>query len=101
MHKFCEQCIVCKQSKSRVMPHGLYSPLHVLEYPWIDLSMDFVLGLPQTRNGKDSIFVVVDRFSKLAHFIPCKKNDDVCHVAELFFKEVVRLHELSRSIVSN
>ena len=46
VHKFYEQCIVCKHSKSRVMPHSLYSPLLVPEYPWTDLSMDFVLGLP-------------------------------------------------------
>jgi len=57
VHKFCEQCIVYKHSKSRVMPHGLYSPLPVPEYPWTDLSMDFVLGLPRTRNCKDSIFL--------------------------------------------
>ena len=99
VQKFVKSCGFCQVTKGVRKNNGLYIPIFIPEKPWSDISMDFALGLPKIVKGYDSIFVIVEIFSKMAHFIPCKKTLDAEHVAKLYFKEIVRLHGLPRSII--
>lgn len=81
-------------------PGGLLQPLQIPEQIWEELSMDFITGLPKVK-GVDSIFVVVDRLSKYAHFIPIKHPYTARAVVEIFAKEVVRFHGVPKSILSD
>jgi hypothetical protein len=86
--KLVKSCRICQVSKGSTTNARLYLPLPIPEQPWTNVSMDFVLGLPRTQKGNDSVFVVVDRFFKMVHFIA-------------YFREVYRLHGLLLLIVSD
>jgi hypothetical protein len=97
--KFVNRCKIFQYEKGKRHNIVLYQPFPIPDKPWDAISMDFMLGLPRTQRGSDSIFVVVDKFSNMAHFVPCQKTNDARHIENLFFKKVVRLHGLPKSIV--
>jgi len=92
---------VCQRNK--VIQHkkfGLLEPLEVRMRPWTAISMDFIVGLPKF-NGYTKIWVIVDRFSEMAHFIPLRTEKHIKELALTFLKEIWRLHGLPESIVSD
>jgi len=96
---YIQQCLVCQQAKTTTtLPAGLLQPLPIPNQIWEDLAMDFITGLPLSQ-GFTVICVVIDRLSKAAHFIPMKQDFTSKLVAELFFKHIVKLHGLPKSIV--
>jgi len=98
VHKVSSRCNICHMTKS-YFHQGLYSAFPIPSRPWDDIRMDFIVALLRTSQGKDAIMVVVDRFSKMAHFIACHKNDDTTHITSLFFQEIMRLDGIPRTVV--
>lgn len=95
-------CDVCQRVKAEHQkPAGLLQPLKIPEWKWEEIGMDFITGLPRTSAGHDSIWVVVDRLTKVAHFIPVKTTYTGHKLAELYMARVVCLHGVPKKIVSD
>ncbi|KAL4013707.1 hypothetical protein IC575_025890 [Cucumis melo] len=100
--EFVSKCLVCQQVKApRQKPAGLLQPLNIPEWKWENVSMDFIAGLPRTLRGFTVIWVVVDRLTKSAHFVPGKSTYTASKWAQLYMSEIVRLHGVPVSIVSD
>ena len=101
VRQFVRDCAVCQQFKYDSSPYpGLLQPLPIPERLWTDISMDFIEGLPKSK-GHTVIFVVVDRLSKYAHFLPLSHPYSAMVVAQLFFDNIYKLHGMPTSIVSD
>jgi hypothetical protein len=95
-------CDVCQQVKAEYQRQaGLLQPLKVLEWKWEEIGMDFIVGLPRTRYGYDLIRVIVDRLTKVAHFIPIKTTYSGAQLVELYMSRIICLHGVPKKIVSD
>jgi hypothetical protein len=95
-------CDVCQRVKAKHQrPAGLPHPLKIPEWKLEEIGMDFITGLPRTPKGYDSIWVVEDRWTKVAHFIPVKTTYKCSQLAELYMARIVSLHGVPKKIVSD
>jgi hypothetical protein len=91
--QYVARCDTCQRTKAEHQrPAGLLQPLLVPKWKWEEIGMDFVIGLPQTQKGNNSIWVVIDRLTKVAHFILVKTTFGGATLARIYLKEIVRLH---------
>jgi len=100
--EFVYTCLVCQKLKiEHQKPSGLMQLLFVPEWKWDIISMDFVGALQKTAKGFDSIWVIVDQLTKSAYFVPIKTGMSLTRLAEIYIEQIVRLHGIPYSIVSD
>jgi hypothetical protein len=100
--RYVSECDTCRKIKADYMkPRGLLQPLSIPEWKWDDISMDFIVCLPMIAHKFDSIWVIVDRLSKFAHFIPVNTNYKVQRYAEIYIAHVLFLHGILKMISSD
>ena len=99
---FVAKCMICQQVKvEHQRPLGLLRPLEIPEWKWDKITMDFVMGLPMTFGKHNAIWVIVDLLTKFAHFILIKTDFSLAKLSKLYIREVVKLHGIPSSIVSD
>ena len=99
---FVERCLTCQQVKAKhYRPIGLLQPLEVAEWKWEHVTMDFVTHLPRTSRRYDAMWVIVDRLTKSAHFLAVRMTFTLEEFCGLYVREIVRLHGVPVSIVSD
>jgi len=99
--KYVKNCDTCQRTKAvRHAPYGLLQSNEVPEKPWKLISMDFITDLPKSK-GYDAILVVIDRLTKMSHFVPYNKDMNARQFAKTFIKEIFRLHGLPRDIITD
>jgi hypothetical protein len=100
--RYVLECDTCRKVNADYMkPGGLLQPLSVPDWKWDDISMDFIVGLPLTAHKFNSIWVIVDRLIKSAHFIPVNTNYTVQKYAEIYVARVLCLHGVPKMIISD
>ena len=100
--EYTKQCLICQKVKSkRLKILGKLQPLDILEMKWECISMDFITGLSKVVGNFDSIFVVIDKLTKVAHLIPTHTIATALDVAQLFVREIVKLHGVPARIISD
>jgi hypothetical protein len=100
--EYVSLCDTCQWVKAKhLRPAGLLQPLKIPKWKWEEIGMDFIVGLPRTQAGYDSIWVIVDRLTKVAHFIPVKMTYSGAKLAELYMSRIMCLHGVPKKIVSD
>ncbi|KAD2805228.1 hypothetical protein E3N88_38605 [Mikania micrantha] len=100
--KYVGKCLTCMQVKAEHQkPYGKLQPLEIPLWKWEHVTMDLITKLPRTKRGHDTIWVIVDRLTKSAHFIPIRETYSSEKMAEVYVKEVVSRHGVPVTIVSD
>jgi hypothetical protein len=100
--KYVSGCDTCRRIKAdHLRPTGNLQPLSIPEWKWENICMDFIVGLPRTSRGYNSIWVIVDRLTKSAHFIPVATTYRVGQYAKLYISHIVRYHSILKTIISD